>query len=317
MPSTTSTPPWERQLLEKLATEALREKRRSRYWGIFFKLLAFTWLTAALLLFMPDSVELSHLDGKHTALIELQGVISDTDGVDAARIVEGLRNAFTHPGTQAIILQINSPGGLPVQSSYIQKAILRLRGLHADIPVYAVVEDVCASGAYYVASAADRIYVNESSILGSIGVRLDSFGFTGAMQKLGIERRLYTAGPHKGMLDPFSPVTAFERQHTENLLNKLHQTFIAAVKDGRGDRLGDDPNLFSGMVWSGQQSIQLGLADAIGNTDFVAREVIQQETIVNFTPPVDPLERIAEHLSITIAGAVQRLLGSASLSSAW
>ena len=308
-PSNQSTPLWERRLVEKLATEALHEKRRSRYWGIFFKLTTLTGLITAVLLFMPDSVELTHRDGPHTALIELHGTISDTE-VDAARIVKSLHHAFNDPDTQAIILQINSPGGSPVQSSYIQKAIQRLRGLHPSTPLYAVIQDFGASGAYYVASAADHIYVNESSIVGSIGVRLDGFGFTGTMQKLGVERRLYTAGQHKGMLDPFSPVTATQRLHAETLLNDIHQTFITAVKQGRGDRLGDDPNLFSGMIWSGQQSIQLGLADAIGNTDSVAREVIQQENLVNFTLTKDPLDRLTHYLSQSLFGAIQRLLSS-------
>ena len=307
--TTTSEPGWERQLLEKLATETLREKRRSRYWGIFFKLLTFAWLTTALLFLLPDQSGFNSLPTgeKHTALVHLQGIISDTDGVDANRIIEGLHQAFADPGTAAIILRINSPGGLPVQSSHIQKAIVRLRGLHPEIPLYAVVDDVCASGAYYIASAADRIYVNESSIVGSIGVRMDGFGFTGAMQKLGIERRLYTAGKYKGMLDPFGPVTEFEQAHTQQVLDELHQTFIAAVRAGRGDRLSDNPNLFSGLIWSGQRSIELGLADAIGNTGSVARDIIQQETIIDFTPQVDPLERIADHLSITLSNTVHRL----------
>jgi protease-4 len=312
MPTPPSEPGWERQLLEKLATETLREKRRSRYWGIFFKLLTFAWLTTALLFLVPDQPSFNTLQtsGKHTALIHLQGIISDTEGVDANRIIAGLRNAFADPDTAAIILRINSPGGLPVQSSHIQKAIVRLRNLHPKVPLYAVVDDVCASGAYYIASAADRIYVNESSIIGSIGVRMDGFGFTDTMQKLGIERRLYTAGKYKGMLDPFSPVTEFEREHTTQILDELHQTFIAAVRAGRGNRLNDDPNLFSGLVWSGQRSIQLGLADAIGNTDSVAREVIKQENIIDFTPQVDPLERLANHLSIVLTGIINRLFST-------
>lgn len=307
--STPSEPGWERQLLETLATETLREKRRSRYWGIFFKLLTFAWLTTVLLFLLPDQPSFNSLptSAKHTALVHLQGIISDTDGVDANRIIEGLGHAFADPGTAAIILRINSPGGLPVQSSHIQKAIVRLRNLHPETPLYAVVDDVCASGAYYIASAADRIYVNESSIVGSIGVRMDGFGFTDAMQKIGIERRLYTAGKYKGMLDPFGPVTEFEQQHTQQVLDELHQTFIAVVRAGRGDRLGNDPDLFSGLIWSGQRSIELGLADAIGNTNSVAREVIQQETIIDFTPQIDPLERIADHLSITLSSVVSRL----------
>ncbi len=308
--STSTQPGWERQLLEKLATESLREKRRSRRWGIFLKLLMLAWLTTVVWLVFLKQPGLGHpdLNSEHTALVRLQGIISDTDGVEADRIIEGLREAFAHPGTQAVILRINSPGGLPVQSSHIHKAVVRLRQQHPDTPLYAVVDDICASGAYYIAAAAERIYVNESSIVGSIGVRLDSFGLTGAMEKIGVERRLYTAGTYKGMLDPFSPVTPAQREHTDQMLDELHQTFIQAVRAGRGDRLSDDPDLFSGLVWTGKRSIRLGLADAIGNTGSVAREVIQQSHIVDFTPQIDPLERLADHLMRVIHQTAQQLL---------
>ncbi len=308
--STSTQPGWERQLLEKLATESLREKRRSRRWGIFLKLLVLAWLTTVVWFVFLQQPGLDHLDlsREHTALVRLQGIISDTDGVEADRIIEGLREAFDHPGTQAVILRINSPGGLPVQSSHIHKAVVRLRQQYPDTPLYAVVDDICASGAYYIAAAAERIYVNESSIVGSIGVRLDSFGLTGAMEKMGVERRLYTAGTYKGMLDPFSPVTASEREHTDQMLSELHQTFIQAVRTGRGDRLSENPDLFSGLVWTGQRSIQLGLADAIGNTGSVAREVIQQSHIVDFTPQIDPLARLADHLILVVNQTVQQLL---------
>ena len=309
--STSTQPGWERQLLEKLATESLSEKRRSRRWKIFFRLLVLIWLTAVIwLLFLNQPGGLHHLDlnSEHTAVVRLQGIISDTDGVEADQVVEGLRQAFAHPGTQAVILRINSPGGLPVQSSHIYKAVVRLRQQNPDTPLYAVVDDICASGAYYIAAAAKQIYVNESSLVGSIGVRLDSFGFTDAMTKIGVERRLYTAGTYKGMLDPFSPVTEVERQPTKQLLNELHQTFIQAVRTGRGDRLSDHPDLFSGLVWAGQRSIQLGLADAIGNTDSVARDVIQQAHIVDFTPRTDPLERLADHLMLSARQTVTQWL---------
>ncbi|MEM6405735.1 MAG: S49 family peptidase [Pseudomonadota bacterium] len=308
--STTTQPGWERQLVEKLATDALLEKRRRRRWGIFFKLFVLIWLTAVVWFVFLSQPGLDHLDisSEHTAVVRLQGVISDTEGVEADRIIEGLQEAFDHPGTQAVILRINSPGGLPVQSSHIHKAVVHLRQQYPDTPLYAVVDDICASGAYYIAAAADRIYVNESSIVGSIGVRLDSFGFTGAMEKIGVERRLYTAGSYKGMLDPFSPVTEAERQHTDQMLNDMHQTFIQAVQAGRGDRLSDNPDLFSGLVWTGQRSIQLGLADAIGNTGSVARDVVQQTHLVDFTPQIDPLERLADHLMLSVSQTIQHLL---------
>lgn len=308
--STSTQPGWERQLVEKLATESLRERRRSRYWGIFFKLLTLAWLTAVIWFFAQGQADFDHLDfsSEHTALVRLQGIISDADGVEADRIIEGLHQAFEHAGTKAVILRINSPGGLPVQSSHIHKAVVRLRQQHPDTPLYAVVDDICASGAYYIAAAAERIYVNESSIVGSIGVRLDSFGFTDAMERIGVERRLYTAGTYKGMLDPFSPVTQAEREHTEQMLHELHQTFIQAVRAGRGDRLSDNPDLFSGLVWTGQRSIQLGLADAIGNTGSVAREVIRQTHIVDFTPRIDPLQRLTDHLMVAVRQTFQQLL---------
>ena len=312
--SISTQPGWERQLLEKLATESLHEKRRGRRWGIFFKLLVLAWLTGVIWFTLLSQSGLDRLDlsSEHTALVRLQGIISDTDGVEADRIIEGLRQAFDHPGTQAVILRINSPGGLPVQSSHIHKAVVRLREQNPDIPLYAVVDDICASGAYYVAAAAERIYVNESSLVGSIGVRLDSFGLTGAMEKIGVERRLYTAGSYKGMLDPFSPVTEAERQHTDQMLNELHQTFIQAVRAGRGDRLSDNPDLFSGLVWTGQRSIQLGLADAIGNTSSVARDVIQQSHLVDFTPQVDPLERLTDHLMLSVRQTLSQWLARPS-----
>jgi protease-4 len=302
---------WERKLVETLATDALKEKRRARYWGIFFKLFFIAYLIALLVLLTPDTVDFqTKITQEHTAMVKLDGAItSDESGTDADAIIKGLKSAFADKGTQAVILRINSPGGLPVQSSYIQKEILRLRELHPEIPLYAVVSDMCASGAYYVASAADRIYVNESSIIGSIGVRLDSFGLTGAMKALGVERRLYTAGEHKGILDPFSPISAFEHNHTQQILDALHQTFIQAVKNGRGDKLSDNPELFSGLFWDGERSIVLGLADEIGDANYVAREVVGQAEIVDFTPKEDPIERLVKRAGLAVSSHLAHLFG--------
>ena len=303
-------PKWERQIIEKLAMEALKEKRRSRYWGIFFKFTTLAYLVVLLLVFLSSAETFSHSDtgNPHTALVTLDGVIASEDGVAANVVVGSLQRAFEHTNTQAVILHINSPGGSPVQSSYIQKAMKRLRVEHPDTPLYAVVSDICASGGYYVASAADKIYVNESSIVGSIGVLMDSFGFEGMMDTLGIERRLLTAGEHKGILDPFSPLNEFDRTHAKQVLEGLHQTFIKAVQEGRGDRLSDDPKLFSGLFWSGQRSIELGLADAIGSVGFVAREIIEVENIVDFTQRANPFERLADRIGVAAAKGMMRLL---------
>ena len=301
---------WERGLLEKLASESLKERRRSRRWGVFFKLLTFLYIGVLIYMANPD-FQLGELEKQkaHTALVELQGVIAPTGGVTADTVVEGLRDAFEDENTKAVILRINSPGGSPVQSSYIQKEIVRLRGEHEDIPLYAVVSDICASGGYYVASAADKIYVNESSVVGSIGVLMNGFGFTKAMQELGVERRLLTAGEHKGILDPFSPMSEFDRQHADEILQDLHRNFIDVVKQGRGDRLSDSAELFSGLFWSGRQAIELGLADEIGSAGYVAREVVGEEEIVDFTPKDDPLQRLADRLGVATASTFARVIG--------
>ena len=302
---------WERELVEQLASDALKERRRSRRWGIFFKLLTFSYIGLLIYLAMPDSFNLKEMDKQkaHTALVELDGVISPTGGVSADTIVEGLRDAFEDENTKAVILRVNSPGGSPVQSSYIQKEIARLREEYEDIPLYAVVSDICASGGYYVASAADRIYVNESSLVGSIGVLMNGFGFTDAMQELGVERRLLTAGEHKGILDPFSPMSEFDRGYAEELLQDLHRNFIDVVRQGRGERLSDSPELFSGLFWSGPRAIELGLADEIGSAGSVARDVVGEEKIVDFTPKDDPLERLADRLGAAAANAFASITG--------
>jgi protease-4 len=302
---------WSRDLVEKLARDALVERRRSRRWGIFFKLLTFAYLAVLLVLLVPHDWSESAVGNEaHTALVELEGLIAPGEEASADNVVTGLRDAFEDENTKAVILRINSPGGSPVQSSYMHKEIVRLREEYPDIPLYAVVSDICASGGYYVASAADAIYVNESSVIGSIGVLMNGFGFVDAMEDLGIERRLLTAGEHKGILDPFSPLNGFDEAHVRGLLDDLHQTFIDAVKTGRGDKLnGDDEVLFSGLFWSGEEGIALGLADEIGSASFVAREVVGEEEIVNFTAEEDPFLRLIDRLGASVGRTFARLSG--------
>ncbi len=302
---------WHRELVENLALDALVERRRARRWGIFFKLLTFAYLIGVLVVLLPNDWSEKGMGVKpHTALVELEGMIAPGQKASADNVVTGLRDAFEDKNTKAVILRINSPGGSPVQSDYMHSEIKRLREKYPDIPLYAVVSDMCASGGYYVASAADKIYVNESSVIGSIGVLMNGFGFVDAMNELGIERRLMTAGEHKGILDPFSPVSEFDREHADKLLKKIHKHFIAAVKEGRGDRLkGDEETLFSGLFWTGDQGIELGLADEVGSAGYVAREVVGAEDIVDFTAKEDALTRLADRFGAAFANAFTRSSG--------
>ena len=296
---------WEREAIEKLATEALREQRRSRRWGIFFKLLTFAYLTYIIVLALGWRLGGDGLKGgKHTALVDIVGVIEPRGNANADHITSALQSAFKDGNTQGVILRINSPGGSPVQSGIIYDEIRRLRGLYPNIPMYAVVEDMCASGGYYIAAAADRIYVNKASIVGSIGVLMDGWGFTGAMEKLGVERRLLATGENKAFMDPFSPVNAKHKEYAQNLLDEVHQQFIDVVKKGRGKRLKENPELFSGLMWTGAKSIELGLTDGYGSLDFVAREVIKAEDIVDFTQKDNIAERFAKRFGAATASAL-------------
>lgn len=302
---------WERDLLERLSTAALHEQRRARRWGIFFKLLIFTYLFLLVFMAMQDQ-DLGDASAKgkdHVAMVEVNGLISDATKANADNIIEGLRDAFEDEKTKGVVLRINSPGGSPVQSDYVYREIKRLRESHPDIPLHAVIVDVGASGAYYIASAADNIYVNPSSIVGSIGVLMNGFGFTGAMEKLGVERRLLTAGESKGMLDPFTPLKADEVAHVKGLLNTIHKHFIDAVKQGRGERLKDNPELFTGKFWTGDKGIELGLADAIGDVDYVAREVIKVKDVVDYTPKPDFFKRFADRLGTAMANVLGERMG--------
>lgn len=307
-------PGWERELVTELAQSVLVERRRSRRWGVFFKLLTFAYLATLLMLLWSDDWGHAALtkNEPHTALVNLSGVIAPGEPAGADNIAEGLRDAFEDKNTKGVILRINSPGGSPVQSSYIYREIKRLREKYPDIPLYAVVSDVCASGGYYVASAADKIFVNESSIVGSIGVIMSSFGFVDSLEKLGVERRLMTAGEHKGIMDPFSPIKEFDQTHLQGLLDDLHQDFIASVREGRGDRMSTDDGIFSGLFWSGRESVELGLADDFASAGQVARDVVGEEEIVDFTPKEDVWERLASRLGTGIARGLAQITGLGS-----
>jgi len=298
-----SLPVWERGLIEKLALGLFKEQRKTRRWGIFFKSLTFAYLAAIFVVLMPDGPDgsVSLGKGSHTALINIRGVIADNTDANADNIISSLRSAYKDKNTKGIILRINSPGGSPVQAGYINDEILRLKEKNPDIPVYAVITDICASGGYYIAVAADKIYADKGSIVGSIGVLMDGFGFVGAMDKLGVERRLITAGSSKGFLDPFSPVKEKDQQHIKTMLGNIHQQFIDTVKQGRGDRLKQDKRLFTGLVWTGEQSVTLGLIDDLGSSSYVAREIFEAEKIVDFTRREQVLERLIERLGVTIA----------------
>ncbi|WP_371356743.1 signal peptide peptidase SppA [Pseudomonas chlororaphis] len=301
------------KLLEKTLLAGVQEQRRSRRWGIFFKLLTFVYLLVALALFTPlmDMEKTATRGAGYTALIEVTGVIADKESASADNIVTGLRAAFEDSKVKGIVLRINSPGGSPVQSGYVYDEIRRLRGLHPDIKVYAVISDLGASGAYYIASAADQIYADKASLVGSIGVTAAGYGFVGTMEKLGVERRTYTSGEHKSFLDPFQPQKPEETQFWQGVLDTTHRQFIASVKQGRGERLKDKehPELFSGLVWSGEQALQLGLIDGLGNASSVARDVIGEKELVDFTVQESPFDRFSRKLGASVAEHLAMWMG--------
>jgi protease-4 len=288
---------WEREVVTQLAEHSLKEQRRSRRWGIFFKLLTFAYIGA--LIFMYADTSMTKIDNKeeHTALVELNGLIADKEEANADNIITALRDAFENEKSAGVILRINSPGGSPVQSGYIYDEIVRLREKYPDTPLYAVVTDICASGGYYIASAADKIYADKASIVGSIGVRMDNFGFVEAMEKLGVERRILTAGENKALLDPFLPVDESVTAHLQVMIGEIHQQFIDAVKKGRGDRLDTDvEGLFTGLIWTGEAAVKIGLVDELASSSKVARDVIGEEKIVNYSVEEDILERFSKRL---------------------
>ena len=292
---------WERRVITKLAQASLKEQKRARRWSIFFKFLVFAYITFVLYMFAEPDISKAKLAKDHTALIELQGVIADGESASADNIVSALRSAFEDLKTKGVILRINSPGGTPVQAGYIYDEILRLREKYPDTPLYAVVSDMAASGGYYVASAADEIFVSNASIVGSIGVRMDSFGVVDAMEKLGIESRTLTAGENKALLDPFSPVNEKAMKHLQTMIDGIHQQFIDAVKKGRGDRLKEFDDLYTGLIWTGDEALEFGLADKIGSASHVAREVIGAEDIVEYSVEEDVLERLIDRLGASTA----------------
>ncbi|MGD2055175.1 MAG: S49 family peptidase [Gammaproteobacteria bacterium] len=302
---------WHRDLVNRLAFASINEQRRARRWNVFFKCLLAVYLGALLLLYWPGEWPAIDSSGnKHTGLVEMNGLISDDTEANADTVIQGLQDAFEDDKTAGVILRLNSPGGSPVQSGYIYDEIRRLREKYPDTPVYAVITDLCASGCYYVASAADEIYADKASLIGSIGVRMGGFGFVGSMDKLGVERRLYTAGENKDFLDPFSPVRASDVEHANLLLKNIHEQFVNAVRKGRGDRLQKDPELYSGLVWTGQESLELGLVDGMGSSAYVARELIGAEDIVDFTEEPDLLKRLGDRIGVSLANSLGQVLGT-------
>ena len=299
---------WERETIEKLAFAALKEQRRARLWGIFFKLLTFAYVTFILVMAFDWKDKQEGSSEPHTALVELNGVIGAGTDASAEKVNAALNAAFKDKGTRGVVLRINSPGGSPVQSQAIYDEMRRLKKKYPNIPLYAVVEDICASGGYFVAVGADRIYVAKSSIVGSIGVRMDSFGFTGLMEKLGVERRLLTAGQNKGLLDPFLPVDEKQKEHMVGMIGDIHEQFISVVKEGRGKRLKESPEIFSGLIWTGAKSLELGLADAIGTLDLVARDVIKAEDIVDYTQKENVAEKLARRFGASVASTFADVL---------
>lgn len=306
---------WERGVLERLAFAALNEQRKARRWGIFFKLFFVIYLVVVLVLAQSAQLGGKPLAARYTALVDLEGVIDTESPANADNVITGLRSAFESKATVGVILRANSPGGSPVQSAYIYDEIKRLRQKNPKIPLYAVIRDVCASGCYYAVAAADKIYADRSSIVGSIGVLMDGFGFVGTMEKLGVERRLLTAGENKGILDPFSPMKARDRQHAQHLLNQVHQQFISRVRDGRGEVLKETKDTFSGLFWTGEDAQKHGLVDEFGSAGYVAREIIGAEEIVDFTFHEGFFDRFTRRLGTTIAETLgaRLLTGAPSL----
>lgn len=295
-------PNWERSILEKIALEGIVEQRRRRRWGIFFKALGFAYVTVILVAFVDWGGGTDSLEGKkHTALVQLEGVIQSKGDATAEHVISALQAAFEDKNTAGIVLRINSPGGSPVQAGMINDEIRRQRAKHPDVAIHAVIEDVCASGGYYVAAATDKIFVDKASIVGSIGVLMDGFGFTGTMDKLGVERRLLTAGENKGFLDPFSPQNGQHKAHAQDMLNDIHRQFIEVVREGRGKRLKETPEMFSGLMWTGAKSVELGLADGFGTVESVAREIFKAEDIRDYTVKSSIAERFAKQLGADMA----------------
>lgn len=298
---------WARKTLVDLAYANLKEQQSQRRWKLGMRLAWLLFLGFVVWQLFSLNSPATHTSFPHTALVTVQGEIGPDTEASAENVMTSMRTALEDPGSKALVLLINSPGGSPVQAGLINDEITRLRALH-NKPIYAVVEESCASAAYYIAAAADQIYVDKASLVGSIGVLMDGFGFTGLMDKLGVERRLMTAGENKGFLDPFSPQTAPQRQHAQAMLNQIHTQFIDVVKKGRGDRLKDTPELFSGLFWSGQQAVDLGLADSLGSIDGVARDVVKAPDVIDYTQRENVAERLVKRFGVAVGeGSVRAM----------
>ncbi len=300
---------WEREVLEKLAFATLNEQRARRRWSIFFRFVTLGIVGVGLWIAFGMANKEDEIIGPHTALIEIDGTIEAGTSGAADAVIPALDRAYSEDNAVGVILHINSPGGSPVQAGMINDEIVRLRAEYPRKPLYVVVDEICASGGYYIAAAADKIFVNKASIVGSIGVLMDGFGFTGLMDKLGIERRLMTAGENKGFLDPFSPQSAKQKGYAQEMLNEVHQQFIDVVRKGRGKRLKETPETFSGLFWSGSKAVEIGLADGYGTVDSVARDELKAEDIVDYTQH----EALSERLLKKFGGAV----GTAAMASFW
>ncbi len=312
----TDPPNWERAILEKVALQAIQEQRRARQWSALFKLL---WFTLVFLIFSaamgwvgrPDK-DSSVSIGRHTAVVDVEGVIGPESKASAERVIKGLNRAFKDDNTVGVLLRINSPGGSPVQAGYVNDEIRRLRAKYPAIPIHAVVEDLCASGGYYIAVAADKIYVDKASLVGSIGVIMGGFGFVGAIDKLGVERRAYTAGANKDFLDPFVPEVPAHREHAQKMLGEIHEQFIKVVRQGRGARLKETPEIFSGLIWTGEKSIELGLADGLGSAEYVAREVFKADKIVDYTVDESYFDTLSKRLATSFGATFARAAAEAA-----
>jgi protease-4 len=303
--------------LKDVALASIKEQRTARRWGIFFKLAFLSYFLIFLIAMSGNIADATNATDatEITAVVDISGIIMDGAEASAELVIASLQKAFEDERTKGVLIRINSPGGSPVQAGYINDEIYRLKEQYPHIPVYAVVSDICASGGYYIAVAADEIYVDKASIVGSIGVRMDAFGFVGAMEKLGIERRLITAGEHKGILDPFKPIDDAEVKHLETMLAHTHTQFKNVVKEGRGKRLSENPDIFTGLFWTGEDAITLGLADKLGSDAYVAREVIKAEDQVNFTSEKDVLERLADRISTSVSTAISSTLLKSNVAS--
>lgn len=305
----TNNPQWEKETVEKLLFSTIKEQRSKRRWGIFFKLLFFGYIFLMTWALWPHNTNLSYLTKPHVAKIDIDGQIDSSAQASADNIIDSLDDAYKDANTKAIILEINSPGGSAVQAATVYDEIMRQKQLHKNIKVYAVCSDACASAAYYMASAADEIYANQASLVGSIGVLIDGFGFTDAMNKIGVQRRLLTSGDHKAFLDPFSPENPNDLKYAQGMLDSVHAQFIQSVEQGRGNRLKISSDTFSGLVWTGKQALSMGLIDGFGTTDTVARDIIKNKNIVDYTQQPDFFDNLSKNIGASISYHLGEMLG--------